>query len=404
MKPPKKPRPDFPLTPCGNGQWRIIRNGRPYYFGSWHTDLKGEHALKEWVERKDAILAGLDQGQHASPELRTGNGLTVVALVQRYLRERSKDVESKQLSAESFRDYSFVLNDFVKSLPTGAKAVKALKPKFAAYLRVLEKRGVGPHAIKRHVTILKMAFHFAAEEEWCDAITFGRSFAAPDTDSESVAQYHTRHGNDAKTEKILTRKEVRTLLRGLRDNQKWRAIVLLMLNTAMNPAEIARLKWGEINFTTGRLSRRRGKTGKRQECYLWKRTREALKFAVTSDLVFVRRNGMPLVGSKPVMRDEIVERVTRSNRITTPFHRVCKALGLISVTPYTLRRTSRTLAAHCTDDNAARRMMGQRLGGQDQSYLKRPFPMRRLKRISLTIHAKLFSKPNRFPKLKIAAA
>jgi integrase len=401
MNTPKKPRADFPLTPCGNGQWRKIVNKRPYYFGSWRGDEKGEHAVREWLSRKDAILAGLDQGQVNAP---VGDGLTVAALVVRYLTERSKDVEAKSLSPDSFRDYTFALNDFAKSLPGGAKVALALRPRFGEYIRIMEKRGAGPHAIKRHVTIIKMMFRYAADEGWCDAMPFGRSFMAPATDAESVAQHHTRQGQTAKTERILTRKEVRKLLRAVRDKPKWKAMTLLMLNTAMNPAEIARLKWSEINFDTGRLSRRRGKTGKRQECYLWKRTRAALRtIASTNQNVFLRKNGQPLIGSTPMMQGKVVERIKRWNKLTDRFIALCEGCGLTSVSPYTLRRTARTLAAHCRDDGAAKRMMGQALAGQDQTYVKGQFPMKRLKRISLTIAAKLFPKPDK-PKMQIAAA
>jgi integrase len=396
---PKKPRPDFPLTPCGNGQWRKIVNKRPYYFGTWHDDPKGEAALKEWLTRKDAILAGLDQGQRSAPD--DGQGLTVADLIVKYLRERSKDVTAKKLSPDSFRDYSFVLNDFLTTLPTGARAVKALRPKFAEYLRAMETRGAGPHAIKRHVTILKMAFTYAAGEEWIDPITFGQSFRAPDTDAESVAMHHERNGDKAKTERILTRKEVRRLLRGVKDDPKWLAIVLLCLNTAMNPAEIARLKWAEIDFKTGRLSRRRGKTGKRQECYLWRRTRTALEdVRNTTEHVFTRKDGRPLIGSEPVMHGDDVDRVKRWNKLTDKFIELCISLKLDGVSPYTLRRTARTLAADCADDNAAKRMMGQRLEGQDQTYIKREFPLKRLKKISLTIYRRLFKRPP--PKMKLA--
>jgi len=47
------------------------------------------------------------------------------------------------------------------------------------------------------------------------------------------------------------------------------------------------------------------------------------------------------------------------------------------------------MAAHCRDDNAANRMMGQALAGQDQTYIKRKFPLARLKRVSLTILGRL---------------
>lgn len=401
MTKPNKPYDGYPLYAVDNGQWKIVRNKRAYYFGSWHNDRKGEHALLNWLARKDAIMAGVDKGQQ--DDAPTDNGLTVAALVVRYLNERSRDVESRNLSPDSFRDYSFALNDFTKSLPLGAKVSPALRPLFGDYVRAMETRGCGPHAIKRHITIVKMMFRYAAGEGWCEAMPFGRAFAAPATDTESVAQYHDRKGEVAKTERTITRKEVRKLLRAVRPDPRWKAIVLLLLNTGMNPAEIARVKWAEIDFESGRLSRRRGKTSKRLECYLWRRTRQALKaFVIPSEYLFVRKNGKPLVGSESMIKGH-VRVVHRWNKITKPFGQLLTDIGIAGVTPYTLRRTARTLAAHCRDDGAAKRMMGHALIGQDQAYVKGRFPMSRLKRIGLTIYHKLFGKPNP-PKLRIADA
>lgn len=400
MTKPNKPYDGYPLTPCDNGQWRIIRKNKVYYFGSWLNDRKGEQALLNWLARQDAIMAGVDRGQQDKAP--SGDGLTVAALVVRYLNERSRDVESRNLSPDSFRDYTFALNDFTKSLPRGARVSPALRPLFGDYVRAMETRGCGPHAIKRHVTIVKMMFRYAAGEGWCEAMPFGRSFSAPPTDTESVAQYHDRKGDVAKTERTITRKEVRKLLRAVCHDARWKAIILLLLNTGMNPAEIARVKWSEIDFESGRLSRRRGKTSKRQECYLWKRTRHALKaFVIPSEYLFIRKNGKPLVGSESRIKGH-VRVVHRWNKITKAFGQLLTDIGISGVTPYTLRRTARTLAAHCRDDGAAKRMMGHALVGQDQAYVKGRFPLSRLKRIGLTIYRKLFGKPK--PKLRIAEA
>jgi len=401
MKPPKKPRPDFPLSPVGNGQWRKVVNRRPYYFGSWREDPRGDAALKDWLTRKDAIYAGLDTGQGGAD---TSPGLEVAELITRYLTERSKDVTAKKLSPTTFANYSHALNSFAATLPPKAKAAKALRPKFGEFLRHMERRGLGPHAIKRTITMIKTAFGYAASEGWIDPIPFPNSFSAPSTDSESVAMWHAKREETDKTSRVLNRAEVRRLLRGTRKLPKWRAMVLLMLNTAMNPAELARLKWSDIDFKSGRLSRRRWKTGILLECYLWNMTRAALRYTVnTSDLVFTRPNGKPLVGNAAVYGEQVTDVVTRVrywNRISRVFIDICERLKLDGVTPYTLRRTARTLAAHCHDDNAAKRMMGQRLEGQDKTYVKGPFPLARLKRLSLTIAVRLFgSKPK--PKMRL---
>lgn len=400
-KVPKKPRPDFPLTPCGNGQWRKVVNKKPYYFGSWKDDPKGEEALKEWVANRDAIYAGTYKPERASEAVEMAAGMSVESLIQKYLAQRSLDVRNKKLAPDTFRDYALNLNAFAEFIGPKVKA-HGLKPSnFSAWRTSLEAT-LGPHALKRAIASVRAAFNFAMDSEWIDPIRFGPAMKAPDTEAEAVAHHHEQKGEAAKTERILTRKEVRRLLRAVKDKPKWKAMILVMLNTAMNPTEIARLKWSHINMESGRLSTRRGKSkGIRLECYLWKRTRAALEeIKGEGELVFTRNDGRPLIGSEPVMEGDICVRAKRWNKLTAPFIELCKGLKLDDVTPYTLRRTARTVAAHCTDDNAAKRMMGQRLAGRDQTYIKRPFPLKRLKTLSLVIHDRLFKRKP--PKMRIA--
>lgn len=399
MKQPSKPRPDFPLTPCGNGQWRKIVAGRPYYFGSWRDDPLGHDALKDWVARKDSILAGLD---HLSRSATNAAGLTVRDVVQRYLKVRGEHVKQNTLQPDTYRDYIFELNRFDAWI--GSAVANSLKPEhFSKYKTELEKRKLGPHAMKRAIACVKACFNRAMSEEWISHVNYGHGFCGPDTNPEAVAMHHLRAGTDAHTERILTRREVRKLLRAVQDRPDWKALVLLMLNTAMNPAEIARLKWSEIKFASRRLDRRRWKTGIRQEAFLWKRTIAALNaLPRVSDYVFTDA-GKLLVDSKAVMVGETVTRVSRRNKITEPFIEIAVAAGVEDCTPYTIRRTARTLAANCDDDNASRRMMGQQLTGRDQTYIRSNFPLKRLKRISLTVYRRLFPQKPPGSGLRVAA-
>ncbi|MGE5607912.1 MAG: tyrosine-type recombinase/integrase [Bacillota bacterium] len=405
MQRPQKPYPEFPLTACTNGQWRKIVKGQPYYFGSWRTDPKGENALRLWLARKEAILAGLYRVDTTPSN--TANDLTVGELVNKYLAIRGRDVEAGRIAPGTYGDYMANLKDFADFVGPRVK-VAILKPgHFSAYRATLELRKLGAHATRRVIVNVKTAFKYAVDDGWITSICFGRAFVAPQTDSEAVALSCLRAGKENRTERILVRREVRRLLRATTFKPKWRAIVLLMLNAAMNPAEIARLKWAEINFKSGRLRRRRWKTGILQEAYLWKITRKALEALPRDDAewVFVRPNGQLLVNTEPVKGkkgsgEEAIVHIRRSNRISRPFRDLAEAAGIERITPYTLRRTARTVAAHCPDDNAAKRMMGQRLTGRDNTYIKGRFPLARLKAIARTLHDRLVAAKPQAPKDK----
>lgn len=395
MQTPKKPRADFPLTPCGNGQWRKIVNGRPYYFGSWHDDAKGEAALKEWCERKDGIYAGLD---HVSTASTSTAGMTVAELVKAYLSVRSKNVQAGKLSPDTFRDYADELNLFAKFIGPTAKA-SGLKPShFSVYRLHMETRKLGPHATKRVLACVKAAINYAMDQEWMTPIRFGTGFKAPNTEPAAVSLDKLRAGKTDRTERVLGPKAVRRLMRATRTDSQWRAIILLLLNSAMNPAEIARLKWSEINMETGRLHRKRWKTGGLQECYLWKFTRRSLQaLPRTGEYVFTREDGRLWVGSesklvKSLDGDDVIGKVKRWNFVSRYFFKVAARSNLAGCSPYTLRRTASTVSSHCRDDNASRRMMGHALQGRDRSYKKGRFPLARLRRVAMTIYNRLFVK------------
>lgn len=202
MKPPKKPHPDFPLTPCANGMWRKIVHAKPYTFGPWRDDLRGERAIKEWLARKDTILAGLEV--HTKTPVVAASDLTLGQMVKDYLKLRSADVQSGSLSADQFRDLTVALNPFVAFYGETAKA-QGFKPSvFALYRTELDKKGWSPHTLKRTLANIKACFNFAMEMEWIEPIRFGPRFVALPTDDDAIAQHKLRNGLQDHTEIILT--------------------------------------------------------------------------------------------------------------------------------------------------------------------------------------------------------
>ena len=98
---------------------------------------------------------------------------------------------------------------------------------------------------------------------------------------------------------------------------KWKLFLLLGLNCAMNPIDIARLKIDNINMEEGTISFRRGKTGKvLAVSTLWERTKKLLieyiekERKINSKYVFVTKLGSPY-SSKGIT--EAYDRTIRKN-------------------------------------------------------------------------------------------
>lgn len=103
--------------------------------------------------------------------------------------------------------------------------------------------------------------------------------------------------------KVLSIDTIQNLLPQLQGREK--LCVLLMLNCGYTASDIARLKHDEVNWTTGRITRKRSKTGDNEStptvCYkLWDETFALLKQhrSKHAELVLLNRDGNPLQCSK----------------------------------------------------------------------------------------------------------
>ena len=90
---PKKPHPDFPLTPRADGRWCKKVRGKIHIFAG-----TADEALEEWLRVRDDLLAG----RTARPK---GDGLTVRDLVNRFLTTKRQLVESGELTPRTWADY-----------------------------------------------------------------------------------------------------------------------------------------------------------------------------------------------------------------------------------------------------------------------------------------------------------
>ena len=90
----------------------------------------------------------------------------------------------------------------------------------------------------------------------------------------------------------------RKLLEAVENEPKWKAMLLLALNAAMYPSEVAAVKKSDIDLDEGTLSAERGKTGVPRLAMLWKRTIVTIREYQAaephqSEYLFVSQTGLP---------------------------------------------------------------------------------------------------------------
>lgn len=399
MNRPEKPYEAFPLFANQNGQWCRKVNKRPYYFGTWADDPKGERALVDWLSRKDAIAAGIDEAR----SVKANDGMMLASAVQRFLLIKNTATLDGELSDLTLSDYVRELQHLVDFTPSAY--LDAYGPnEFSAYLtrQLKGNRKLGPHRLATVIRYIRAFFHYAERQGWCATVVFGADFVPPSTDTDALAARRIRQGMEAEAEPIFNRRQIRWLLK--RATPAFRAMILLTLNCGIGPSDIGKLRWKNIDLATGRLSMRRGKNGIRREAYLWKQTRKALervkqlkhaKAAISKDgdeaLVFITRKGVSYVRRVRTMDGDQIAQTKYSNAISGTFSkwiveaRAANVMPAGKLTYYNLRHTYYTFAENHRDLNAVNRTMGHALAGMGRRYKKKPMPLDRLKRIAMTV-------------------
>src|SRR6516164_9358554 len=102
---PKKPYPDFPLTPHASGTWQKKIRGKIHYFGRWARRVNGKmeriegdgwkEALEEYKKVADDLHAG------RTPRVQS-DGLTVADLCNRLLTAKQRQYEAGEISSRMF--------------------------------------------------------------------------------------------------------------------------------------------------------------------------------------------------------------------------------------------------------------------------------------------------------------
>lgn len=337
MDKPKKPHPDFPLTPHVSKRWCKKINRKMYYFGTW-TDP--DAALREYLSIKEELQAGID------PRRQVVRGCTVGDAANLWLGQKLAALEAKTLSPESYRDYKaaavLVIEQFGRQTP----CIGLLPGDFSTLRNQLSTK-YAPSRMNKLVTSVRMLFTWCDQSGHLDApVRFG-----PDFKGASKLQKRQARLNTAK--KLFTATEIRSILEAA--SPQLRAMAYLGINCGLGNTDIGRLKHGDIQ--NGILCLPRAKTGIDRRIPLWKETIQALaevkshrpkaKSPSEEGLVFLTKGGNPW---SEFGNDELAKQ----------FAKLLKKIGLYKErrTFYALRHTFQTIGDESKDPIAVQYLMG----------------------------------------------
>src|SRR5262245_24920807 len=96
---PKKPYPDFPLTPHASGKWMKKIRGTIHYFGNWARRVDGKLVRVDgdgWQAALELYKAQADDLHAGRTPRAKSDGLTVAVLCNRFLTAKKHQLDAKE--------------------------------------------------------------------------------------------------------------------------------------------------------------------------------------------------------------------------------------------------------------------------------------------------------------------
>jgi integrase len=352
---PRKPYPDFPLTPHPSGAWQKHIRGKIHYFGRWARRVNGklvrvpDDGWREALEAYKAVAADLHAGRTPRPK---GDGLTVADLGNRFLNAKLRKWQAGEIGPRSFGEYRDTTDLLVAAFGK-TRLVDDLAADDFESLRASMAGRWGPARLGNGIMRIKSVFKYAQDNRLIDRpVHFGSEFKKP---GKAVLRRH-RAANGTK---MLEAPDLRRLLDGA--SVPLKAMILLGLNAGFGNSDLATLPLSAVDQDGGWVDFPRPKTGIARRCPLWPETAAALRAAIAArpaphdpadaGLVFLMRNGRRWV--------HYTEN-SRTNRVSLHFRALLKKCGLhrAGLGFYTLRHVFRTIADAARDPVAIDLIMG----------------------------------------------
>jgi integrase len=395
---PKKPYPDFPLTPHPSGAWQKKIRGKIHYFGRWAKRVNGKlvriegDGWKEALEEYKAVADDLHAGR--TPRVQS-DGLTVADLCNRFLTAKQRQYEAGEITPRMFEptadpkkpkgEYPATTDRLIATFG-GSRLVDDLAADDFEALRDEMAKQYGPVRLGNEIQKVRTVFKYAFESGLIDRpVRYGPQFKKP---SASVLRRHRAQQGV----KLFTADEIRRLLGGA--ESQLRAMILLGVNCGFGMADCGRLPLSVLDFDNTIIDFPRPKTGIARRCPLWSETVAALqewlnirrepKEDAYKSLVFLTAQGRPwhkenMSGPLPFKFGRLLKSLEINGR---------KGLGF-----YTLRHVFRTVADESKDQPAVDFIMGHVDASMAGHYRER-IDDRRLRAVADHVRAWLFGDPS----------
>lgn len=365
----KKAPKDFPLTRHPRGYWckKLTIRGvaKLHYFGKVEGDETGQAALARWLDEKDDLLAG------RTPRVKSGDGLTISDLANKFLTSKTRRVTSNELSPRTFHQYRATCEIVVSAFGKN-RLVSDLAASDFEQLRTTFATGRGPVAVSNEITVARMLFKYAYDQGLVDhPPRYGQSFNKP-------SRKTLRQTRATKGLRMFEAAELRAIIDAA--GVPMRAFVLLGVNCGFGASDISSLPQLAIDLGAGWVTFPRPKTGIPRRARLWPETVTAVREAIEvrpepkdpadGVLAFLTRFGTRWV--KSYVKDE-ESGATPDDAIAKEFAKLLNRLGLKrpGLGFYALRHSFRTVSDETRDFPAIDIIMGHQRDDMASRYRER---------------------------------
>jgi integrase len=384
---PKKPYPDFPLSPHASGAWQKKIRGKIHYFGRWAKRVDGQLVRIEGDGWQEALELYKEQAEdlHAgrTPRVKS-DGLTVAGLCNAFLTAKLRKQTAGELSHRMFAEYKETTDLVVAAFGKDRRVDDLAADDFEALRATMAERW-GPVRLGNAITRVKSVFKYGIANALIEkAIRYGSEFKKPD--KAGLRRHRAKKG-----EKMLEADQLRNLIDAA--DVFLKAMILLGVNCGYGNADCAKLPLSAVDLDNGWIDFPRPKSGVARRCPLWPETLTALRNAIAerpeprqagaSGLVFLTSRGRSCVSGG------------LANAVGTPFANLMKRLELHreGLGFYVLRHTFRTVADAARDPVAIDLIMGHSdpsMGG----YYRERIEDDRLRAVVAYVHDWLIGDPS----------